>query len=272
MIEWPIKRPELFTKVGIRPPKGILLYGSPGTGKTLLAKAVANESQINFISVKGPTMLSKWVNDSHAAIRKLFERARQVSPCIIFFDEFESIAGRRVFSEGSGSQENIKVINQLLAEMDGLEDMKGIVVIGATNRPDMIDPAILRPGRFDRFVLVDVPDEKSRLKILEVHTSKVPLAKDVSLDNLAKITVDFVGADIQSLVIEAGMNALRKNFSGKEIKDDEKIFVTKEDFQEAFKKVKPSVSPESARVYKKIEEKYLQTVKAGIDQKITYMG
>ncbi|MBU2615833.1 MAG: CDC48 family AAA ATPase [Nanoarchaeota archaeon] len=271
MIEWPIKRPELFTKIGIRPPKGILLYGSPGTGKTLLAKAVANESEINFISVKGPTMLSKWVNDSHAAIRKLFERARQVSPCIIFFDEFESIAGKRFASESSGSQENIKVINQLLSEMDGLEDMKGIVVIGATNRPDMIDPAVLRPGRFDRFVLVDVPDEKSRLKILEVHTKKVPLEKDVNLKNLAKITEDFVGADLQSLVIEAGMNALRKTISDK-LKKTEEITVTKEDFQEAFKKVRPSVSPESAKVYKKIEEKYLQTVKAGVDQKVSYMG
>ncbi len=275
-IEWPIKNPEVFAQIGIRPPRGILLYGSPGTGKTLLAKAVANESEINFISVKGPNLLSKWVNDSHAAIRKLFERARQVSPCIIFFDEFESIAGRRGFSSDGGSQENLKVINQLLAEMDGLEDLKGIIVIGATNRPDMLDPAVLRPGRFDRFILVDVPDEESRLKILEVHTKNTPLAEDISLKDMAKLTEGFVGADIHSLVIEAGMNSIRRHFlvtKKNSIKKDDVFVVTKQDFQEAFKRVKPSVSADYAKMYKKIEENYLQVAKTGgSDNKPIYTG
>lgn len=260
-IEWPLKRADLFIKLGIRAPKGILLYGPPGTGKTLLAKAVANESELNFISVKGPSLLSKWVNDSHAAVKKLFERARQVAPCVIFFDEFESIASRRNSLEGgSASSENLKVINQLLAEMDGLESSKDIIVIGATNRPDMLDPAILRPGRFDRFILVDVPNEESRKSILAVHLRNTPLADTISLDDLAKRTEGFVGADLNALVVEAGMSALRR-ISNSSSKDT--IIVTKDDFNEAFKRVKPSVSPDSAKYYKKVEEHYLQSAKAG---------
>ena len=261
-VEWPIKDPEMFKRLGIRPTRGILLYGSPGTGKTLLAKAVAKESEANFIQVKGPSLLSMWVGKSEEGVRKVFERARQVAPCVVFFDEIDSLAGRRGVEMGTKVTE--RVLNQLLAEMDGLEDLKDITVIGATNRPDMLDPALLRPGRFDRIILADVPDEESRKKIFEVHTRGVPLGADVKFDYLVRQTDGFVGADIEALVRESAMNALRR--------DKKADKVMRKDFEEALKKIKASVSPETAKRYKKLEEYYVKTAKAGMTPGPVYTG
>jgi len=261
-VEWPIHNPEAFERLGIRAPKGILLYGPPGTGKTLLAKAVAKESEANFIQVKGPSLLSMWVGKSEEGVRKVFERARQVAPCVIFFDEIDSMAGKRGVEQGTKVTE--RVLNQLLAEIDGLEGLKDITIIGATNRPDMLDPALLRPGRFDRIILADVPDDESREKIFEVHTKNTPLAKDVKIPELVKHTEGFVGADVEALVREAALNALRR--------DRETKTVTKHDFDEALKKVKPSVSHETATRYKKIEDHYLKRAKAGLEAGPLYTG
>ncbi|HKZ89739.1 MAG TPA: CDC48 family AAA ATPase, partial [Thermoplasmata archaeon] len=183
-VEMPLKDPDAFTRMGIRPPRGILLYGPPGTGKTLLAKAVANESEANFISIKGPEVMSKWVGESEKAVRMIFKKAKQVAPCIVFLDELDSIAHRR----GTGNDEGVteRVVNQLLTSLDGLESMEGVVVVGATNRPDMIDPGLLRTGRFDRLILVPIPDKKARHEILKVHTKPMPLEKDVDLEALTE--------------------------------------------------------------------------------------
>tara|TARA_Y100000310_G_C20313079_1_gene637150 strand:- start:85 stop:702 length:618 start_codon:yes stop_codon:yes gene_type:complete len=194
-----------------------------------------------------------WVGKSEEGIRKIFERARQVSPCIVFFDEIDSLAGKRGIEHGTKVTE--RVLNQLLSEMDGIEDLKNVIVIGATNRPDMLDSALMRPGRFDRILLVDVPDKESRKKILEIHTENTPLAKNVKMSDLIKKTEGFVGADIESLVKEAGMLALRNDIDAKEI--------TKTDFEKALMKVKPSVSEETAKRYKKIEEYHLKKAKIG---------
>ncbi len=261
-IEWPIKHKQSFERLGIKPPKGILLYGPPGTGKTLLAKAVAKESEANFIQVKGPSLLSMWVGKSEEGIRKVFERARQVSPCIIFFDEIDALAGKRGADQGSKVTE--RVLNQLLAEMDGIEDLKNVVVVAATNRPDMIDSALLRPGRFDRILLVDVPGKESRRKILEIHTKDMPLGKGVNLDDLAKKTEGFVGADIENFAREAALIALRKDMKATE--------VTAKDFEEALNKVKPSVSESTAKHYKRIEEHQLKKTKADLEVGPLYTG
>jgi len=261
-VEWPIRNPEAFKRLGIRAPRGILLYGPPGTGKTLLAKAVAKESESNFISIKGPSLLSMWVGKSEEGVRKIFERARQVAPCVIFFDEIDAMAGRRGVEQGTKVTE--RVLNQLLAEIDGLEGLKDVTIIGATNRPDMLDPALLRPGRFDRVILVDVPDEASREKIFKVHLKNTPLAKDVNINEMVKISEGFVGADIEALVREAAMTALRRSMDSTE--------VTKADFEEAFMKVKSSVSPETAKRYKKIEEYYIKQAKAGVEVGPLYTG
>lgn len=261
-VEWPIKSPESFKRLGIRPPRGILLYGPPGTGKTLLAKAVAKESESNFIHVKGPSLLSMWVGKSEEGVRKIFERARQVSPCVVFFDEIDALAGRRGIDNGTKVTE--RVLNQLLAEIDGLEGLKDVTIIGATNRPDMLDPALLRPGRFDRIVLVDVPDDESRKKIFEVHLRNTPIDKDIKIDELVKQTDGFVGADIESLVIEAAMNSLRRDMSSKT--------VSKKDFDEALSKIRPSVSVETAKRYKKLEDYYLKSAKAGLEMGPIYAG
>lgn len=252
-VEWPIKHRASFERMGIRPPKGVLLYGSPGTGKTLLAKAVAKESEANFIQVKGPSLLSMWVGKSEEGIRKVFERARQVAPCVIFFDEIDSLAGKRGMDQGTKVTE--RVLNQMLAEMDGIEDLKGVVVIGATNRPDMLDSALLRPGRFDRVLLVDVPDKESRKKVFEIHLKNTKLDKSVNIDELVRKTEGFVGADIENLVREAAILALRKNINADS--------VSMAEFEEALAKVRPSVSEETAKRYKRIEDNYIKSAKAG---------
>ena len=242
-VEWPITHPEAFKNMGIRPPRGVLLYGPPGTGKTLLAKAVATESQANFIQVKGPELLSKWVGESEKGVRKVFERARQVAPCIVFFDEIDALGRRRGMDSGSKVTDN--VLNQLLAEMDGLIELDGVVVIAATNRPDMLDAALLRPGRFDRIVTTIIPDKASRMEIFKIHTKNMPLAKDVNLETLTEKTDGLVGADIEGLCREAAMLALRENISAKEVK--------KKNFEEALRKIKPSVSIDDAKAYKDME-------------------
>jgi transitional endoplasmic reticulum ATPase len=242
-VELPIKSPEKFEKLGITPPKAILLYGPPGCGKTLLARAVATESEANFISIKGPEVFSKWVGESEKAIREVFRKARLSSPSIIFLDEVDAIAPRRGMSMAdSGVTE--RVVSQLLTEMDGLTPIEKIVIIGATNRPELLDPAIMRPGRFEIILYVPPPDEVSRLQILKIHTSKMPL-KEVSLEEVAKKTEGYSGADLEALCREAGLNALRK--------DAEKV--TKEDFEKALQTVKPSLKEDMLLKYKKFEEK-----------------
>ena len=263
-VEWPLKYPESFIRLGIKPPKGILLYGPPGTGKTLLAKAVAKESEANFIQVKGPSLLSMWVGKSEEGVRKIFERARQVSPCIIFFDEIDSLAGKRGMEQGQKVTE--RVLNQILSEMDGIEDLSNVIVIGATNRPDMLDSALLRPGRFDRILLVGAPSKEGRENILNIHTKNMPLAKDVNKHKIVEMTEGYVGADIESLVREAAMLALRDNLNSKEVK--------MKYFEEAIKKVGGSVSKGDMDRYRKIETDYLKSAKAALEtnQGSSYLG
>jgi len=264
-VEWPLKFPDSFTRMGIRPPKGVLLYGPPGTGKTLLAKAVANESESNFIQIKGPELLSMWVGKSEEGVRKIFEKARQVSPCVIFFDEIDSIANKRGGGMSQGSKVTENVLNQMLSEMDGIEDLTNVIVIGATNRPDILDPALMRPGRFDRIVYVPVPESEGRLKILEIHTKNMPLEKSIDLKKISEETEGYTGADIESLVREAAMLALRKDINTKK--------VIKEHFEEAMKKVLPSVSKNDQERYKQIESKYLKSAKAALtDSSASYAG
>ncbi len=271
-VEWPMKYPESFDRLGIRPSRGILLYGPPGSGKTLLAKAVAKESEANFIQVKGPSLLSMWVGKSEEGMRKIFERARQVAPCVIFFDEIDSLAGKRGVDAGSKVTE--RVLNQLLAEMDGLEDLNDVLVIGATNRPDMLDTALLRPGRFDRILLVNAPEEKGRFKVLQIKTKATPLGngkklftnkeKERFLKEIAKKTIGYTGADLDSVVREAAMFALRESQDAEQIQ--------KKHFDKSLEKVKPSVTGSMIEVYRKIEENYLKSAKAAIPVENTYLG
>ncbi|WP_461863702.1 CDC48 family AAA ATPase, partial [Thermococcus sp.] len=261
-VEWPLKYPEAFIGLGINPPKGILLFGPPGTGKTLLAKAVATESEANFIGIRGPEVLSKWVGESEKNIREIFRKARQAAPTVVFIDEIDAIAPRR------GSDVNRvtdRLINQLLTEMDGIEENSGVVVIAATNRPDILDPALLRPGRFDRLILVPAPDEKARLEIFKVHTRRMPLAEDVKLEELAKKTEGYTGADIEAVCREAAMaamrRALREGVLKPGMKMDEvrrKVRVAMKDFEEALEKIGPSVSKETVEYYRKVAEQFKQ--------------
>ena len=240
-VEWPLKNPEVFKRMGIRPPKGILLYGPPGCGKTLLARAVATESEANFITIKGPEVFSKWVGESEKAIREVFRKGRMAAPSVIFFDEFDSLVPRRGMGfADSGVTE--RVISQLLTEMDGILTLEEVLVIAASNRPDIVDPAILRPGRFDRLIYVPEPDEKSRLEILKLYTKDMPLAKDVDIKNLASITKSYSGADIDGLCREAALLALRRDIKSKE--------VALADFQKAMEKVGPSILPDMETWYK----------------------
>jgi transitional endoplasmic reticulum ATPase len=271
-VEWPMEHPESFARMGIKPSKGVLLYGPPGTGKTLLAKAVAKETEANFIQVKGPSLLSMWVGKSEEGMRKIFERARQVAPCVIFFDEIDSLAGRRGMEQGTKVTE--RVLNQLLAEMDGLEDLKSVIVIGATNRPDMLDTALLRPGRFDKILLVNAPTEEGRFNILKIHVKKMPLGdgkklytekeKEDLLKEIAKQTEGYTGADLEAVTREAAYFALREDINSKQVK--------KKDFTEALKKIKPSVNKSTIELYTKIESEYLKSAKAAIPMDSTYLG
>jgi transitional endoplasmic reticulum ATPase len=247
-VEWPLKHPEAFATLGVKPPQGILLYGPPGTGKTLLAKAVAKECEANFILVKGPELLSKWVGESEKAVRKIFKRARQTSPTVIFFDEIDALAPKR--SPSSSSNVTERVVNQLLTEIDGLEDLNNVVVIAATNRPDILDTALLRPGRFDRIILVTIPDLTARKAIFSVHAKDMPLASDVDIDYLAEKTEGYVGADIEAVCREAAIFELRQDITAKK--------VTKKAFDQALEKVKPSVTKEIDELYKQMENYFKQ--------------
>ncbi len=249
-VELPLKNPEAFKRMGIRASKGILLYGPPGTGKTLLAKAVATESEANFISIKGPEVMSKWVGESEKAIREIFKKAKQSSPCIVFLDEIDAIAPRRGYYGGSGVTE--RIVNQLLTSMDGLTTLEGVVVIAATNRPDIVDPALLRPGRIDRIVYIEPPNEEARLKILKVHTRKMPVAEDVSLEDIAMRTEFYTGADLENLCREAGMAAIREN--------SEKVHM--KHFEEALGVVHPSLDKETIKYYESIGLELSKGVKA----------
>jgi len=258
-VEWPLKYPELFEKAGTRPPRGIMLYGPPGCGKTLLAKAVANESEANFISVKGPEILSKWVGESERAIREIFRKARQAAPCVIFFDEIDAIAPRRGIGLGD-SRVTERIISQLLTEMDGLEELRRVVVIAATNRPDLVDPALLRPGRFDRLLYVPPPDLEARKEIFKVHTKGKPLAEDVDLDKLAELTEEYTGADIEALCNTAAMIAIQEHLSKYKTPEEakkhaEELKIGWEHFQKAMKKVGPSLKGR-LEDYKQLAEKF----------------
>ncbi|MEC7406888.1 MAG: CDC48 family AAA ATPase [Candidatus Thermoplasmatota archaeon] len=242
-IEWPLTKPELFEHFGINPPRGIVLFGAPGTGKTLLAKAIANEAKANFITIKGPELISKWVGESEKAVREVFKKAKQSSPSIIFLDEFESIAGVRRSSSGEGSDVINRVVNQLLSSMDGVEGMEGVIVVAATNRPEMIDPALLRSGRFERVMHVPPPDPEALKSILEIHTENMPLGK-FSLDEIASRLENYTGADIEAVCREAGLIAMRAD----------KKTVSKKHFEEAVERVRPTVTDEMMLYYNRMEE------------------
>ncbi|ACV12780.1 AAA family ATPase, CDC48 subfamily [Halorhabdus utahensis DSM 12940] len=246
-IEWPMTTPEKFERMGVAPPSGVLLYGPPGTGKTLMAKAVANETDANFISVRGPQLLSKWVGESEKAIRQTFRKARQVAPTVVFFDELDSLAPGRG-GQGSGSNVSERVVNQLLTEMDGLEDMEDVMVIGATNRPDMIDPALIRSGRFDRLVYIGEPDVDGREEILDIHTDDSPLSPDVSLRELAEITEGYVGSDLESIAREAAIQALRES------EDAEEIGMAH--FRSALEGVRPTVTDDIREYFEQMEDQF----------------
>ncbi|MEM4005117.1 MAG: AAA family ATPase, partial [Desulfurococcaceae archaeon] len=244
-IELPLKHPELYEKYGVKPPKGILLYGPPGCGKTLLAKAIAKESGVNFIAVRGPEVLSKWVGESEKAIREIFRKARLHAPSIVFFDEIDSIAPIRGISSDSGVSE--RIVTQLVTELDGIRELNNVVFIAATNRPDLLDPALLRPGRFDKLVYVPPPDLEARIEILRIHTKYLPLAPDVDLYEIARSTENYSGADLEALVREAFLMALRENISVK--------FIEKKHFIKAMEVIKPSLSEDLIKFYMEWNER-----------------
>ncbi len=241
-IEWPLTKPEMFEHFGINPPRGIVLFGAPGTGKTLLAKAIANEAKANFITIKGPELISKWVGESEKAVREVFKKAKQSSPSIIFLDEFESIAGIRRSSSGDGSDVMNRVVNQLLSSMDGVEGMEGVIVVAATNRPEMIDPALLRSGRFERVLHVPPPDPEALKSILKIHTADMPIGR-FSMDDIAAKLENYTGADIEAVCREAGLIAMRA----------EKKTVSKKHFEEAVERVRPTVTDEMMLYYNRME-------------------
>jgi transitional endoplasmic reticulum ATPase len=242
-VEWPLRNGESFRRLSIEAPKGILLYGPPGTGKTMLAKAVANESEANFITVKGSALLSKWYGESEKRVEEIFRKARQVAPSIIFLDELDALVPLRGSAAGEPHATE-RIVNQLLSEIDGLEELRGVVVIGATNRPDIIDPALLRPGRFDELIMVPVPDLESRRKIFQVHLQKMPLAKDVDVEELVMLTEQYTGADVAALVRKAGRLALREDMQSQT--------VSQKHFLAAIQEIGPSVTPDTMKYYTKM--------------------
>jgi transitional endoplasmic reticulum ATPase len=259
-VEWPLKYQGMFAYADATPPKGILLYGPPGTGKTLMAKATANESEANFISIKGPELLSKWVGESEKGVREIFRKARQAAPCIIFFDEIDAIAPARGGDFGGTSHVTERVISQILTELDGLEVLTNVVVIAATNRPDIIDSALLRPGRFDRLLYVPPPDYESRKQIIHIHTKKKPLADDTNIDNLATKMDSYTGADIAAVASAAVMLALREHISkyGKPQEAEshaKELKIHMRHFEEAMKKIRP-LSTQELDMYKMISERF----------------
>jgi transitional endoplasmic reticulum ATPase len=251
-IELPLKNPDAFRRLGIRPAKGFLLYGPPGTGKTLLAKAVAKESEANFISIKSSDLLSKWYGESEQQISRLFQRARQVAPCVIFIDEIDSLVPARG-SSGNEPGVTARVVNTILAEMDGMEELASVVLVGATNRPTLVDPALLRPGRLDELIYVGTPDAAGREHILGIHTKKMPLAKDVDLAAIARETERFTGADLEDVVRRAGLVAIRKHGADANTVDAA-------DFAEALKDSRATVTPEMEAEYAKIKGELKQRV------------
>jgi transitional endoplasmic reticulum ATPase len=258
-VEWPLKFPELFDVANARQTKGILLYGPPGTGKTLLAKATANESEANFISIKGPELLSKWVGESEKAIREVFRKARQAAPCIIFLDELDSIAPTRS-SMGSDSNVTERVISQVLTELDGLEELRNVLIIAATNRPDMVDPALLRSGRFDRRLYIPTPGKVARRDIIEIHLAGKPLHEDVSKDKLAEATDGYTGADLETMANTAVFSAIRRHIQkydneAEARKNSKLLRISMEDFEEALRKISP-ISPEQITGYQNAAEEF----------------
>ena len=245
-IEWPLTEPERFERMGIDPPSGVLLYGPPGTGKTLLAKAVATETRANFISIRGPELFSKWVGESEKAVRQTFQKAREMAPCIVFFDELDSLAANRYAGGGGSSQ---RVVNQLLSELDGIERLDDVMVLGATNRPDMLDPALIRSGRFDRLVHVAEPDRDGREEILSIHTRGMPLGLDVGLKELAERSEGYVGADLESLAREAAVRALRE--------DPDADLVEMRHFRSAMDSIRPTVTTDLREYYEGVEDDFL---------------
>ncbi len=255
-VEWPLKYAKLFTHAGAKAPKGVLLYGPPGTGKTLLAKAVATEAEANFISVKGPEFLSKWVGESERAVRETFRKAKAASPCIVFFDEVDAVTPQR--GMGADSHVTERVISQVLTEMDGLEELHNVTVVAATNRPDMVDPALLRPGRFDRLVYIPPPDLGARRAILAIHTKGKPLGADVDLEDLARRTEDYTGAEIAAACNEASMLAIRDFVAaGGPLEDKyvKKLALKRDHFDRALAKIRPR-SKDAAQRYQDLSKRF----------------
>jgi len=260
-VEAPLKHPDVFEEMGIRTPKGVLLFGPPGTGKTLLAKAVATESEANFISIKGPEIFNKYVGESEKAVREIFKKARQTAPCVLFFDEIDAVMGHRSMRDETGVSK--RIVNQFLAELDGMQSLQNVLVVGATNRADILDPAVLRPGRFDSVVFVPPPDEDARVEIFEVHTRDMPLTEDVDLRELAKMTKGFSGADIEGLCREAAMTAVRKDWKAKPVE--------MKHFKSAMDEVKPSISAEDKERYKSQAERVLRRAPSRDEQLSGYV-
>lgn len=274
-VEWPLKYPEMFEAVNTTPPRGILLFGPPGTGKTMLAKAVASESEANFISIKGPELLSKYVGESEKAVRETFRKAKQAAPTVIFFDEIDAMAPERGASADAHVTE--RVVSQILTEIDGVEELRDVVVIAATNRPDIIDPALLRPGRFDRLIYVKPPEKEGRRKIFEIHILGKPLAEDVDLNLLADMTEGYVGADIEAICREASMLALRSVILPGMTREEMKVLVndiriSMTHFRKAIARIKPTTSRSAMNLYEKAAESYAQYAANSDDKKDTNGG